>query len=443
MNKYRGERWLVIGLGKSGASACRYLLREGAMVTVTDTRAQPPGLAEVKDLPVALTLNGLAAPEPFSQFRGAVLSPGVSPREPFVVELRTAGVEVIGDVELFARVAQAPVVGITGANGKSTVTTLVGAMARKAGRRVAVGGNLGTPALDLLDARCELYVLELSSFQLESTRSLRCKAATVLNLSPDHLDRHGSLDAYAEAKARIYNGCEVAVFNRDDRETRRNLKAAARAVSFGLDQPPNGDYGLATHEGQHWLACGPQRLLPQPALHIYGSHNLANALAALALADAAGIARDASLGALAEFKGLRHRCELVAKQGAVSWFNDSKGTNVGSTVAALKGLPGPIVWLGGGLGKGQSFADLAGPLAQKGRVAILFGQDAERIERDIFGALPVYRETTMAAAVARARQLALPGDRVLLSPACASFDQFKNYEDRGEQFCAAVLEGAK
>jgi len=438
MNRYRGERWLVIGLGKSGASACRYLLEEGAMVHVTDTRSQPPGLDRVKDLPVRLTLNGFTAPEPFSQFKGAVLSPGVSPREPFVIELREAGVEVIGDVELFARVVKVPVIGITGANGKSTVTTLVGDMARKAGKRVAVGGNLGTPALDLLDIRCELYVLELSSFQLESTRSLRCKAATVLNLSQDHLDRHGSMDAYAEAKARIYNGCETAVFNRDDRETRRNLKAAPRAVSFGLDEPLDGDYGLATLEGQQWLACGKERLVAQASLHIYGQHNTANALAAMALADAAGLPRQSSIAALGEFKGLRHRCELVAKQNSVSWFNDSKGTNVGSTVAALKGLPGPIIWLGGGQGKGQDFSDLAAPLAQKGRAAILFGQDAAKIEQDVLGALPIYREQTLAAAVARARQLAHPGDRVLLSPACASFDQFKNYEDRGEQFCALV-----
>ncbi len=443
MNKHKGERWLVIGLGKSGASACRYLLDQGAEVTVTDSRAQPPALAEVKDLRLALKLNGFLAPDPISQFRGAVLSPGVSPREPFVLQLAAAGVEVIGDVELFARAATAPVIGITGANGKSTVTTLVGEMARKAGRKAAVGGNLGTPALDLLGARTELYVLELSSFQLESTRSLRCVAATVLNLSQDHLDRHGSMEAYAEAKARIYNGCEVAVFNRDDRETRRNLKAAARSVSFGLDEPIDGDYGLLMHEGQHWLARGATRLLAQHSLHIYGMHNSANALAALALADAAGIPRQASLAALAEFKGLRHRCEFVTKDGAISWFNDSKGTNVGSTVAALKGLPGPIVWLGGGQGKGQDFSELVEPLAQKGRAAILFGQDAAKIEEDVLGALPIYREATMADAIARARQLASPGDRVLLSPACASFDQFRNYEDRGEQFCAAVTSAAQ
>ena len=440
MDRYKAQRWLVIGLGKSGISACRYLLAGGAQVIATDSRINPPGLAEAQSLGVELHVGGFAAPAP--RFDGAVLSPGVSPRESFVQGLSSAGVELLGDVELFARAAGAPVVGITGANGKSTVTTLVGEMAKRVGLRSAVGGNLGTPALDLLDAAVQLYVLELSSFQLEATRSLRCVAATVLNLSQDHLDRHGRMDAYAEAKARIYNGCDTAVFNRGDAETRRNLKSAARAVSFGSDEPVDGGYGLVAHEGQHWLARGTERLLPQTALKIYGLHNTTNALAALALADAAGIARNASLAALAEFKGLRHRCEFVAKVGAVSWFNDSKGTNVGSTLAALKGLPGPIVWLGGGQGKGQDFSDLAAPLAQKGRAAILYGEDATRIEDDILGALPVYREVTMTAAIARARELALPGDRVLLSPACASFDQFRNYEDRGEQFCAQVTEGA-
>ena len=444
MNKHRGEKWIVIGIGKSGASACRYLLTEGADVLATDSRANPPALEHVQAPRVTLKLNGFNAPHPLSQFKGAVISPGISPKEPFVRELVAAGVEVIGDVELFARALKAfpkaQVIGITGANGKSTVTTLVGEMAKRAGKRVAVGGNLGTPALDLLDLRNELYVLELSSFQLESTYSLRCVAATVLNLSQDHLDRHGSMEAYAEAKARIYNGAQTAVFNRDDRETRRNLKSAAKSVSFGLDEPLNGDYGVVTREGQHWLTCGSVRLVMQTALKIYGMHNTANALAALALADAAGIARNAAIEALIDFKGLRHRCEFVTKTGSVSWFNDSKGTNVGSTVAALKGLPGPIVWLGGGLGKGQDFSDLMEPLAQKARAAVLFGQDAEKIEHDVFGALPIYRESTMRDAIVRARSLALPGDRVLLSPACASFDQFKNYEDRGDQFCAAVRE---
>ena len=438
MNQYKNQRWLVIGLGKSGLSAVRHLMRAGAQVVVTDSRATPPGLEDARVMRLDVYAGGFSAPQPYSQFHGAVLSPGVSPGEPFVRELARAGIEVFGDVELFARSVNAPVIGITGANGKSTVTTLVGEMATRAGLNVAIGGNLGTPALDLLGARVQLYVLELSSFQLETTRSLRCKSATVLNLSQDHLDRHGSMEAYAEAKARIYNNAEVAVFNRDDGETRRNLKSAAKAVSFGLDEPVEANYGLVMHEGQHWLSCGADRLFPATGLKIYGLHNAANALAALALADAAGISREASLAALAEFKGLRHRCEFVANIDAVSWINDSKGTNVGSTLAALRGLPGPIVWLGGGQGKAQDFSQLTQPLAQKGRAAILFGADAARIERDIFGALPVYREATLLSSVARARSLALPGDRVLLSPACASFDQFKNYEERGEQFSAAV-----
>jgi len=302
----------------------------------------------------------------------------VSLDEGFVRELRAAGVPTFGDIELFARAAEAPVVAITGSNGKSTVTTLLGEMAKRAGLVVAVGGNLGTPALDLLSPEVQLYVMELSSFQLETVLSLRCKAAANLNVSPDHLDRHKSFEAYAEAKSRIFVGCEVAVVNRQDPETERNVRAAHRKVSFGLDAPMAGQYGIVKSGGEDWLAVpSPESRTPDPVLRvselrIYGLHNAANALAALALADAAGIPRAASLAVLREFRGLRHRCEWVAEVGGVAYFNDSKGTNVGATLAALAGLPEPIVWLGGGQGKGQDFAPLKPVLAQKGRAAIVF-----------------------------------------------------------------------
>ncbi len=439
-NRYSGQRMLVVGLGLSGVSALRYLVRAGADVVVTDSRTAPSGIdalrAEFPD--VAFHLGAFIAPQPLVQFAEAVVSPGVSLAEPFVRELIEAGVPIVGDVELFARAAGAtPVVGITGSNGKSTVTTLVGEMARAAGVKVAVGGNLGTPALDLLADGVELYVLELSSFQLETTHTLRCKAATILNLSQDHLDRHGSMAHYGSVKARIYSGCEIAVVNRDDAATAASNLSVR---SFGLDAPQvQGQYGLVGQGSELGLAvAGSPALIQLSELRIFGLHNAANALAALALADAAGIDRVASLRALKAFGGLSHRCEFVGELQGVRYFNDSKGTNVGSTLAALNGLPAPIVWLGGGQGKGQSFTGLREPLARQGRAAVLFGQDAGLIENDIIGALPVYREADMSSALQRARVLAQTGDQVLLSPACASFDQFRSYVDRGDQFRAAV-----
>jgi UDP-N-acetylmuramoylalanine--D-glutamate ligase len=462
-NRHGGQRVLVVGLGVSGASALRYLVRQGAEVVVTDSRAAPAGADALRaEFPqVEFRLGAFCAPQPLSQFALAVVSPGIALDEPFVRELDASGVELVGDIELFARAIQRfpiadsrfpSVIGITGSNGKSTVTMLVGEMAKAAGIRVAVGGNLGTPALDLLGDDVELYVLELSSFQLETTRSLRCAAATVLNLSQDHLDRHGTMERYGAIKARIYAGCGTAIVNRDDeralalvRESGIGNRESARLLSFGLRAPVRtGDYGLVEKNGREWLAVAtPDSRFPTPVLQvedlkIFGRHNWANALAALALADAAGIDRDAQRAALRSFPGLPHRCEFVRELDGVRYFNDSKGTNVGSTLAALNGLPAPIVWLGGGQGKGQSFVELRAPLARKGRAAVLFGADAAAIERDLRGATPVYREPDLFAALARARGLAVAGDQILLSPACASFDQFRNYLERGDRFRDAV-----
>ena len=441
MGQYTGKRMLIVGLGISGTATLRYLAREGASLVVTDSREKPAGLDELRAQfqNVEFRLGAFSAPEPLNQFTEAVLSPGIDPRTGFVRQLVQAGIPVIGEIELFARAAKAPVIGITGSNGKSTVTTLVGAMARAAGIKVGVGGNLGTPALDLLAEQPRLYVLELSSFQLETTRSLRCKAATVLNLSEDHLDRHGSMAEYGAVKARIFNGCEVAVVNRDDPATRLGSDQARRRLSFGLDAPrAPGEYGLIEQRDELMLATARDRLLPLSQLKIAGLHNAANSLAALALIEAADLPRATALKALADFGGLPHRCALVAALDGVRYYNDSKGTNVGSTLAAIRGLPTPVIWLGGGQGKGQDFSPLAAALAQKGSAAVLFGEDAPAIEQAILGTVPVYREPNMAAALARARALATPGSAVLLSPACASFDQFKNYVDRGEQFETAV-----
>lgn len=438
MKRYANQKMLVVGLGASGASSLRYLVREGADVVVTDSCEAPAEGTKLREqFPQAeYRFGSFDAPRPLTQFSEAVISPGVSLDKPFVRELLDAGVSVIGDIELFARVANAPVVGITGSNGKSTVTTLVGEMAKAAGWRVAVGGNLGTPALDLLADDVQLYVLELSSFQLETTSNLHLRAATNLNLSQDHLDRHGTMAHYAAIKARIFDHCGVAVVNREDPLVMQH--APANAGSFGLDAPADDSYGLRERDGKLWLAAGESLLLDQASLKIQGLHNAANALASIALADAVGIPRAATVQTLRDFPGLPHRCEFVADIDGVTWLNDSKGTNVGSTLAALRGLPAPIVWLAGGQGKGQDFTELAEPLAQKGRAAILFGEDAALIERDVFGALPIYREADLDASVRRARSLAEPGDRVLLSPACASLDQFKNYVQRGERFRSLV-----
>lgn len=442
MKRYDGQKILVAGLGASGVAAVRYLLSEGADVSVWDATGSPPKLADIRDhIPSAQNFCGNSVSElPLARIQTAVLSPGISLASELAMALKAAGIEVIGDIELFARAANdagVPVIGITGSNGKSTVTTLVGEMAKAAGLRVGVGGNLGPAALSLLKPDAQLYVLELSSFQLETTTSLRCKAATILNLSQDHLDRHVTMENYGRIKASIFNCCEHSIANRDDAAV---MALAPKTVTtFGIDKPTPQQYGLAETAQGLSLMYGNEALLPQSALKIFGSHNAANALAALALADAVGIAREASLRALQAFAGLPHRCEFVADVNGVSYFNDSKGTNVGSTVAAIIGLPAPIVWLAGGQGKGQDFSELRDPLSRKGRAAILFGEDATKIEQDISGALPVYREVDMFAALKRAHSMAVSGDRVLLSPACASFDQFKSYVDRGEKFKAAVL----
>ncbi len=430
---------LVVGLGLSGVSALRYLQRQGRAVTVTDSRASPAGIdalrAEFPD--VTFCLGAFAAAAPLADYAEAVVSPGVDLREPFIVELRDAGVPVIGDIELFARdVGGVPVVGITGSNGKSTVTTLVGEMAAAAGIRVAVGGNLGMPALDLLDDKVQLYVLELSSFQLEITFSLRCAAATVLNLSEDHLDRHGDMASYGAIKARIWSGAKAAVLNRDDAAVMALGKHLhAPAASFGLD---DAVYGLETIEGERCLRGVGDASLPLSDLRIAGLHNVANALAAMALADAVKIPWPAQAQALRQFSGLPHRCRLVRDDGGVRYFNDSKGTNVGSTLAAIRGLPPPIHWLGGGQGKGQDFSPLATALQSAAGRAYVFGQDAGLIEQALCGAVPVSRHADMLSALQAASGAATAPATVLLSPACASLDQFHNYIERGEQFERAV-----
>lgn len=439
MSAYADKLIVVAGLGKTGYSCVRFLRAQGARVRATDTRDEPPMLAALRgDFPEVDFTAGLDE-QMLDGAAAVVTSPGLDLRLPFFTAANMRGVPVFGDIELFARAAKAPVVAITGANGKSTVTTLLGDMARRAGKRVAVGGNLGMPALDLLAGDVELYVLELSSFQLELTHSLNAAAAVVLNLSPDHIDRHGSMEHYAALKARAYQGSGVAIINRDDPWVAAMAPAGRCITSFSLTTPSgDGDYGLVDAGGQAWLARGREALLPLSALRIRGSHNAANALAALALGEHVGLPRAAMLDALREFTGLPHRCQWVAEKRGVAWVNDSKGTNVGATLAALRGMPGPIVLLAGGQAKGGDFAPLKPVLADKGRAIVLFGQDARQIERAVSGSVPVRHASDMDNAVGQAAEVAQRGDTVLLSPGCASFDMFTGYEQRGQKFVDAV-----
>ncbi len=433
---------LVIGLGKTGLSCARYLSRHGFQVAVTDDRQTPPGLATLQEeLPDVALFLGRFEPDAFASAEQIVVSPGVSLSHPLISEARARGVEVIGDIELFARANSVPVIAITGSNGKSTVTTLVGEMARTAGRNVKVGGNLGTPALDLLpvdEPEAELYVLELSSFQLESTSSLAVRAAVILNISPDHLDRYSGIDDYAKAKQRIYRNAELQVVNLDDDYSARLADAVRPSVGFGVQLPSGGNYGVADVDGQPWLMRGTQALLPVAAIRMAGRHNLSNALAALALGEAVGLPQAAMFETLRTFGGLAHRTQWVAEANGVVWYNDSKGTNIGATLAAVQGMDRPVVLIAGGQGKGADFSLLRDGLRGRLRGAVLIGEDADKIEAALQGVCELQRADSMEAAVQRAASLAQSGDAVLLSPACASFDMFKGYDHRGDMFMAAV-----
>jgi len=433
---------LVVGLGLTGRSCIRFLAARGYSVTGVDTREAPPLLEELRaEFPGTVFHTGALPAALFERPGLLVVSPGVSVHEAAIARAAARGVQPIGDIELFARAARAPVIAITGSNGKSTVTSLVGAMCREAGMDVAVGGNLGTPALDLLRTpEAELYVLELSSFQLETTRSLNARAAAVLNVSPDHLDRYGSFEEYATAKARIFNGRGVMVLNADDPVVQAMVLPGRRVVRFGLHPPQDeSDYGLIMRNGgDEWLARGARALMPVGEVPLAGRHNLANVLAAMALGEAAEVPYDAMKRAVLSFRGLPHRTELVAERDGVRWINDSKGTNVGATVAALAGMTAPVVLIAGGDGKGQDFAPLQPAVAEHARAVVLIGRDAPLIEQALAGSAPIEHAQDLADAVRLARACARPGDVVLLSPACASFDMFRNYEHRGEEFARTV-----
>jgi UDP-N-acetylmuramoylalanine--D-glutamate ligase len=432
-------RNVVVGLGRSGLSAVRWLTARGESVVVTDSRSAPPGLEGVRALGSAVVtqLGGFD----WSLLDGAeriVLSPGVSRQEPFVVEALRRGLPVIGDIELFAREVGAPVVAITGTNGKSTVTTLVAEMARAAGWRVLAGGNLGEPALDLLSAPVpQLYVLELSSFQLESTESLAPVAAAVLNLSADHMDRYESLESYAAAKARIFSKAALAVVNVDDPMVRAMPRDGQRRVGFSISGA-EADYGIATVHGIPSLVRHGTSLMPLGELRLPGRHNAANALASLALGHEVGLPLGAMTSTLRTFSGLPHRSQVVAEHRGVRYVDDSKGTNVGATLAAVAGLQEPLVVIAGGDGKGQDFSPLAAAFRGKVRRAVLIGRDRAQIAAVLEGVCDTVFASDMDEAVRLAAETAQTGDLVLLSPACASLDMFLDYTDRGRKFADAA-----
>jgi len=404
----------------------------------------PPGLEELKNSHPQTPF--IHAPEfdidTVSPIKEVIVSPGLCPSDPSLDIFRQKQIPIIGDVELFARKAKAPVVAITGTNGKGTITTLVGDMAKEAGLDVRVGGNIGTPILDLLsDKEPDLYVLELSSYQLETTDSLKPKVATVLNISADHMDRYHTLEAYQAAKLRVYHDAEIAVSNRDDKLTLPENPTQAH-ISFGSSSPQKGEYGLAEEGGRKWLAYENELLFACDELFIKGQHNHLNALAAFAIADSIKLPHEAIKQALKQFKGLPHRCQWVATDNNVDWYNDSKATNIGSVKAAIEGLgadlKGKIVWIAGGIGKEADFTVLQKPVSRFVRDAIFIGKDGPLLEKVFHASTSSQQAKTMEDAVKLASECAQPGDVVLLAPACSSFDMFDDFEHRGDVFMQEV-----
>lgn len=429
---------LVVGLGNTGISVARYLQNLGINFAITDSRDKPPLIeAFLQQMPDAPVFTGSFDEAAFKVATHLVVSPGVSLNEKSIIKAIANGAKVVSDIDLFASSVDVPIIAITGSNGKSTVTTMLGEMAKAAGKKVGVGGNLGTPALDLLTQKAELYVLELSSFQLERTSVLNAAAATVLNVSADHLDRHADIAEYAREKQNVFNGNGVMVINADDPIVKAMQEAGRRIFTFSIKK--DADFYIARKDDAEYLMHNEQRLMPLAELPLEGRHNAANALAALALGVSIGLNEQAMCNALRTFKGLDHRMQRVAEIRGVTWINDSKATNIGACVAALQGYQRKVILIAGGDAKGADMNELMPAIKEKAKTVVLMGKDARLIEQALNGSVPVYAAENMAQAVQISASLARAGDSVLLSPACASLDQYKNYQDRGEQFAKAVL----
>lgn len=431
----------VAGLGATGFSVVRYLRARGLTVFVVDSRLNPPMADQLKDAyPEVKAHYGSLACDYLREAELVIASPGLSLKLPELLEAKRAGAHIIGDVELFLRENQAPVIAITGSNGKSTVTTLVGEMCKAGGYQPLVAGNIGKPVLDALtdNEAYNVAVLELSSFQLESTVMVGAQSATILNISSDHMDRYDSMGDYVLAKARVLRGAKRAVIPRHEEQLEQITRVAER-LSFGLDEPiTEQDYGVSRHKSGRWLVKGRTRLMLLADVPLIGMHNISNVLSALALVDFLAIPVETLIRAITDFQGLPHRMQTVSDRAGVKWVNDSKATNVGATTTALRSLEAQVYWLAGGDGKGADFDELKDVLPGPVLHAILFGQDAQSIEESISSCVKTTRVDSLQAAVELANELAMKGDIVLLSPACASFDMFKSFEDRGQQFAEIV-----
>lgn len=434
---------VIVGLGLTGLSCVRFLLKKNIPVCVMDTRLQPPHLSTLqKDYPQVPLYLGELPEEVLCNAQEIIVSPGLALTHPALIAAKKAGIKMRGDIDLFIDYAKAPIIGITGANGKSTVTSWVGHMGQMCNVNLLVGGNIGVPVLDLLaESIPAAYVLELSSFQLETTHSLPLHAATILNITPDHQDRYATMTEYTAAKQLIYRTCDTAVFYREQTITQPTFPVKQQ-TSFGLDAPAADHYGVVKTSTGEWLAFGEEKILPTVEINLPGAHNILNALAALALCRTLNLPWEGLIKSLRTFTGLPHRCQYVAEFAGVTWINDSKGTNVVSTLAAIEGMAkrttGKIIIILGGDGKGADFSPLAEPLQQHARAALLFGKDADILQTTLTGHVPLYRVSDLVQAVKQAAALASPGDIVLLSPACASLDMFASYAARGDQFMQLV-----
>ena len=442
------RKTVILGMGATGLSVARFLSSLGESFVFADTRNEPPRLQEVTDqYPGVKIVLGAFDSDLLVNFDRVIVSPGIALSEPALVNAAELGIELLGDLELFLEHAKAPVIAITGSNGKSTVTTLVGQMANDSGLEVGVGGNLGTPMLDLLDDRHQLYVLELSSFQLELLNDARGAVVALLNVSPDHMDRYANLQHYHAAKHRIFRGAGKVVVNREDLLTKPLISSQISLSSFALNQPDLGDFGILEGLEEGYLAYGIERLMRISEVSIKGTHNLANALAALALGYAIDLPMASMLLTLKNFKGLPHRCENIAEINGVLYIDDSKGTNVGATQAALQGfgsgLRKNLILIAGGQGKDQDFSGLKAPAQKYVKQALLFGEDAQQIADSLAGHCDSTLVDSLPQAAQRASEMAMAGDIVLLSPACASFDMFSGFVERGLCFQQAVADLSK
>ncbi len=433
------SRVLVVGLGKTGFSVARFLQKHDIKYAVVDSRDKPPlSEALLQAYPDTPVFTGGFDKAAFEVASHLIVSPGVSLQEKSIQSAIQANTKIISDIDLFACATDQPIIAITGSNGKSTVTTMLGNMANKSAIKTAVGGNLGTAVLDLLDELVELYVIELSSFQLERTSVLNAVAATVLNLSSDHLDRHENLQAYARVKQKVFAGNGIMVLNNDDPVVKKMAVSHRKIFTFSLHDKTR--FHIEKKKDGNYLMDEKKILIKEKELPLEGSHNIANALAALALGRAVGLNDQAMCNALREFKGLAHRMQRVAKVKGVTWVNDSKATNIGACIAALQGYQKKVILIAGGDAKGAEMSELIPAIKEKTKCVVLMGKDAKKIASAMNGCVPSYQAKTMQEAVQIAAKMADSGENVLLSPACASVDQFKNYQERGEQFTAAVME---